>query len=135
MKKHTLPSLIAGLVNHPYDSNPDYFARINFFYTSPDRRLGMYYWEAPVGQVTLRYEQFDEMIVILDGILEISNQTGRQHFEKNDCLEITRTDGELVFQVLEEVKAVGFVFPIDSQEFKNIAKLMNWKTEDAFDIS
>lgn len=128
MKKHTPAALRAELVNHPYSSNPDYFSRINFFHFSPDRQLASYYWEAPPGIIPLHYEQFDELIFLLEGQLEIRSASGTQSFGPGDVLEISRTDGVLEFRIATTVKAIGYVYPVDEQEYQNIAHLMQGRS-------
>lgn len=125
MKKHTRETMLEGLVVHPYETNPDYFARINFFHFSPDGNLATYFWEAPVGEVQLKFERFDEMIFVLAGKLEVTKSGHRSIFRAGDALEISREDGALLFRVLQEVQAVGYVYPLDEVEKNNIEALMN----------
>ena len=129
MKKISKEILVSGLVQHPYDSNPDYFTRINFFHETPDKLVLSYYWEAPVGSVAMTFDQFDELIFILEGVLEIQSGAKKETFRKHDCLEISKHDGELIFNVLEGVKAFGYIYPADETEYQNILNLMKQNTE------
>lgn len=125
MRKVTKKSLINGLVNHPYESNPHYFSRINFFEMSPDKQLLSYYWEAPEGSVSMIFNQFMEMIIILEGVLEVESKTFKTTLKASDCVSISGDDGEITFTILEEVKAFGYVYPVDENEYQNIQNLMN----------
>ena len=125
MRKITKESLVDGLVIHPYESNPQYFSRINFYKMSPDKKLLSYYWEAPEGNVSITFDQFDELIIILDGVLEVQSASSKITLEALDCLSISRDDGAITFNILEEVKAFGYVYPTDENEYQNIVNLMN----------
>ena len=56
-----------NLIDHPYDSNPDYHAKINFLYFSDDGKVMSAYYEAPVGSFKLSYTEFDEINYVIEG--------------------------------------------------------------------
>ncbi|KPJ88375.1 MAG: hypothetical protein AMS17_05750 [Spirochaetes bacterium DG_61] len=58
-------------VNHPYDSNPDYTAKINTFYYSKDEKLIAGYWEAPEGWFDAEIEEQNEINYVIEGEIDL----------------------------------------------------------------
>ncbi|UCB47199.1 MAG: hypothetical protein JSV25_07255 [Spirochaetota bacterium] len=61
-------------VNHPYDSNPDYIAKVNFFYVSQDKKLIAGYLEAPEVWFEAETKGFNEINYIVDGEIEFVSE-------------------------------------------------------------
>jgi len=63
--------LIRGMVDHPYGSNVDLIAKVNFFYFSEDRKLAMAYYESPPSWFDVEVKGFDEIDYILEGEVDL----------------------------------------------------------------
>lgn len=124
MRKISYESLVSGLVIHPYENHPDYFSRIHFFHVSPDRKVVTYYWEAPEGSFSVNFKQFNEVIILEEGVLEMTSGTSREILRKHDCIEISKEDGLVEFKIIKKVNAFGHLYPVDEQEYENILSLM-----------
>ena len=59
-----------NLVDHPYDSNPDYLAKVNLFYVSQDKKFIAGYWEAPEGWFEEEIKGFNEINYVVEGEIE-----------------------------------------------------------------
>lgn len=124
MKKYAYEELISGLVTHPYEDHPDYFSKIHFFHISPDRKVVTYYWEAPKGAFSVKFNQFNELIIMEEGVLQMISEATQKVLGKHDCIELSKEDGKVEFLVIEEVKAFGHLYPVDEHEYANIISLM-----------
>jgi len=109
-------SLIKGLVNHPYDTNPQYFAKVNTFYYSPDRKFAAGYWEAPEGWFDIIIEGFNEIDYIIDGEIEAisEDKTKKVIARQGDCFLIKNGD-RFRWKVNKFTKAVFFIYPLTKE--------------------
>lgn len=115
--------LINNLVNHPYKSNPEYFAKINFLYLSDDKKVMSAYWEAPKGWFDNEYNGFDEINYIIDGEIELIFKDKSFTVKKGDCFLIKK--GENVkFKIKKNSKTFLFIYPTDKKVMKDIRKMI-----------
>jgi uncharacterized cupin superfamily protein len=112
------------MINHPYESNPDYFAKINFFHFSNDAKLMAAYWEAPVGWFNWEYDGFYEIDYIIDGEIELVSEDETIIVKKGDCF-LTEDGERIMFKIKKFTKALIFVYPINEIIMKEIKKLIS----------
>jgi len=114
--------LIKNLVNHPYESNPEYFAKVNMFYYSQDGKFAAGYWEAPQGWFDAVVEGFNEIDFIIEGEIEaISKDENRTVVVKpGDCFLIKNGD-KFKWKISKFTKAVFFLYPL-TEELRDFFK-------------
>ena len=112
-------NLIKNLVNHPYDSNPEYFAKVNIFYYSPDGKFAAGYWEAPKGWFNAEIEGFSEIDFIIEGEIEAvsEDKTKTVVAKQGDCFLIENGD-RFLWKINNKTKAVFFIYPL-TEKIKN----------------
>jgi ethanolamine utilization protein EutQ (cupin superfamily) len=110
--------LITGMVDHPYESNVDLIAKVNFFYFSEDRKLAMAYYESPPGWFDVEVKGFDEIDYILEGEVDLISDGKSLTAEKGDCFLIQDGD-KFRWQMTKYSKMVFFIYPL-TQEIEEL---------------
>ena len=123
MEKINKTSFTEGLITHSYDSNPDFFSKINFFFFSEDKKLVSAYWEAPEGKFTFTYDTFDEVNYILEGELKIKSNSQVDDFKTGDCF-ILRKGESVEFTVIKRVISILFIYPVNKKAFDDIKNMI-----------
>jgi len=105
-----------GLVNHPYDTNLQYFAKVNIFYKSHDRKFTAGYWEAPEGWFDATIIGFNEIDFIIEGEIEAisEDKIKKVTARKGDCFLIKNGD-RFRWQINKFTKAVFFIYPLTEE--------------------
>jgi uncharacterized cupin superfamily protein len=112
-----------NLITHPYDSNPDYFAKINFLYFSDDGKLMSAYWEAPVGCFDTYYSEFDEINYVIEGELEITVDGETINIKKGGCFFLKKGD-QPKFNIIKPTRTFLFIYPAGEEVMKDITKMI-----------
>jgi ethanolamine utilization protein EutQ (cupin superfamily) len=96
--------LIKDTVNHPYDSNPEYVAKIHTFYYSKDEKLIAGYWEAPEGWFDAEIEEQNEINYVIEGEIDIICGDKIITAKKGDCFLVEKRPAPLINStILEEM--------------------------------
>ncbi len=122
MKKIDQKSLEDNLVDHPYDSNPDYFAKIAFLYFSPDKKVVSFYWEAPVGNFDYKCVA-DEILYIIEGEVELVSTSKSLTIKKGELYSAKDGD-KLKFIIKKSVKSFGFMYPANKESIEEIEEMI-----------
>lgn len=128
MKVITKDELIQKLVDHPYETNPDLVARVNFFYFSPDQKLAVAYYESPPGWFDVEVDGFNEIDYILEGEVELISKNVRLLAQKGDCFQIQHGD-KFRWQMNKESRMLFFIYPLTRQIQELIASFYNRKLD------
>lgn len=129
MRIITKKSLISALFDHPYVNNPDYHAAMSVVYISPDNKLLIGYWHAPVGQVKLEYGMNVENIYLIEGAMSLQGEDGE--IIKGNSGDLLQCGGQcerLECIIHENVKALFIVYPQTEDE---IAFVRNMESTNA----
>lgn len=111
MKVISRQELIREMVDHPYDSNPDLTAKVNFFFFSKDRKMAMAYYESPQGWFDVEIEGFEEIDYVLEGEVRLSSATETLTARAGDCFLIQDGD-RFRWEMVKPSKMVFFIYPI-----------------------
>lgn len=114
MKVFTRDELVNGLVDHPYDTNPDLVARVNFFYFSKDHKMAMAYYESPPGWFDVEVNGFDEIDAVLEGEVELISDEATLLAKAGDCFLIQDGD-KFRWQMTSASKMIFFIYPLTRQ--------------------
>ena len=102
-----------NVVNHPYDSNPDYFAKVNMFYYSEDNKFAVGYWEAPVGWFNATIKGFNELDLIIEGEIEaVSEDKAKTVIVKKGDIFTIEDGDRFLWKVNQPTKAMFFIYPL-----------------------
>jgi ethanolamine utilization protein EutQ (cupin superfamily) len=118
-----------NLLIHPYDSNPDYFSKINPFYFSEDKKFIIAYYEGNIGSFDIVINEFNQFNYILEGELEITSKKKIFNLKTGDCFLIENSD-RLKYRIKKNVRILLFIYPstLSVLEFlKNLNKEKNIK--------
>jgi ethanolamine utilization protein EutQ (cupin superfamily) len=118
MKLFSKDELIAGLKDHPYDTNPDFTARVNYFYFSPDGKMLMAYYESPIGWFDAEINGFEEIDYVLEGLVRLSSKNGTLTAKAGDCFLIQNGD-RIRWEMVKPSRMIFFLYPVtgEIQEF------------------
>jgi ethanolamine utilization protein EutQ (cupin superfamily) len=111
-------------VNHPYESNPDYNAKINTFYYSDDEKLIAGYWEAPEGWFEAQIEEQNEINYVIDGEIDIICGEKKITAKKGDCF-LVESGEKLKWVIKKHIKTIYFIYPANEEIagfFKDLEK-------------
>ena len=111
MKVITREELINGMVDHPYDNNPELIAKVNFFYFSDDGKLAIAYYESPPGWFDVEVEGFTEIDYVLEGEVELITNSVSIKAEAGDCFQIQDGD-KFRWKMNEFSRMLFFIYPI-----------------------
>lgn len=108
--------LINGLIIHPYDSNREYFSKINIFYYSQDKKFAAGYWEAPIGWFDSVTKGFDEINYIIEGEIEAlsEDKTKKIIVKEGDCF-IVKNGDKLRWKIKKFTRTVFFIYPLTDE--------------------
>lgn len=107
--------LIDGMVDHPYESNVDLLARVNFFYYSEDRKLAVAYYESPAGWFDAEVNGFDEIDYVLEGEVELIKDDGEKvTVREGDCFLIQDGD-KFRWRMTKFSKMIFFIYPLTKE--------------------
>ena len=104
-------TLRQGLVDHPYDTNPELVAKVNFFYKSGDGKLTMAYYESPVGWFDVEVEGFDEIDYVLEGEVRLISETEELVAQSGDAFMIQDGD-RFRWQMVKPSRMIFFIYPL-----------------------
>ncbi len=99
------------MVDHPYDSNPDLLARVNFFYTSSDGKLTIAYYESPVGWHNVEVRGFEEIDYVLEGEVHLVSDTETVVAKTGDAFIIEDGD-KFRWHMAAPSRMIFFIYPI-----------------------
>ncbi|MEJ2302370.1 MAG: cupin domain-containing protein [Anaerolineales bacterium] len=114
MKVITRDELIQGMVDHPYDTNPDLVAKVNFFYFSKDRKMAMAYYESPPGWFDVEVSGFDEIDAILEGEVELISGEATLTAKQGDCFLVQDGD-KFRWRMTRDSKMIFFIYPLTKE--------------------
>lgn len=129
MKLFNSDFLKNNLLIHPYDSNPDYFSKINPFYFSADKKFIIAYYEGAVGWFEIEINDFNQFNYILEGELEITSNNKIFNLKTGDCFLIENSD-RLKYRIKKDIKILLYIYPSTSfvlEFLKNLNKESNTK--------
>lgn len=109
-------TLVRNMVIHPYDSNKDYFAKVNMFYYSEDGKFAAAYWEAPEGWFNAEVKGFNELDFVLEGEMKLISSDGKKSIfaKTGDCIILE--DGDKFSWILNKFsRVVFFIYPMNSE--------------------
>lgn len=114
MKVIRKDELINGMVDHPYESNIDLIAKVNFFYFSEDRKMAVAYYESHEGWFDVEVNGFDEIDYVLEGEVELITEVETVTVKEGDCFLIQDGD-KLRWRMTKFSKMVFFIYPITEE--------------------
>lgn len=114
MKVIRKDELINRMVDHPYESNIDLIAKVNFFYFSEDRKMAVAYYESPEGWFDVEVNGFDEIDYVLEGEVELITEVETVTVKEGDCFLIQDGD-KLRWRMTKFSKMVFFIYPITEE--------------------
>lgn len=114
MKIITQEDLVQGMVDHPYDTNPDLLARVNFFYFSQDRKLALAFYESPPGWFDVEVSGFEEIDYVLEGEVELISEAQTLTARAGDCFLIQDGD-KLRWRMTRDSRMIFFIYPLTRQ--------------------
>jgi ethanolamine utilization protein EutQ (cupin superfamily) len=114
MKVFRKDELVNGMVDHPYDSNIDLIAKVNFFYFSEDRKMAVAYYESPPGWFEVEVRGFDEIDYVMEGEVEIISNGEAVTVKEGDCFLIQNGDN-LHWRMTKYSKMIFFIYPLTDE--------------------
>jgi len=114
MKLISKDELVKGMVDHPYESNLDLTAKVNFFYLSKDRKMAVAYYESPPGWFDVEVNGFDEIDYILEGEVELISDAEVLTVKAGDCFLIQDGD-KLRWRMTKFSKMIFFIYPLTEE--------------------
>ncbi len=115
--------LTNSLVDHPYDSNPDYFAKVNIYYISQDKKFVAGYWEAPVGWFEAEIKGFNEINYVVEGEIEFVTENRSFTAKAGDCFLVENGD-RMKWQIKQALKTYFFIYPATKDLMNELKKMM-----------
>lgn len=106
--------LVNGMVDHPYQGNPELLAKVNFFYYSEDRKMGMAYYESPAGWFEVEVNGFDEIDYVLEGEVELTINGNTETVGEGDCFLIQDGD-KLHWRMTKFSRMIFFIYPLTEE--------------------
>jgi len=114
MRVFAKEELMKNMVDHPYETNPDFHAKVNFFFYSKDRKMVMAYYEAPEGWFDVEVKGFDEIDYVLEGEVELHSEGKTLTAKAGDCFLIQDGD-RFRWKMKKPSKMVFFLYPITEE--------------------
>ena len=115
MKVISKEEIMREMVDHPYESNTDLVAKVNFFYFSEDRKLAIAYYESPKGWFDAEVKGFDEIDYVLEGEVELIPESGeKMTVREGDCFLIQDGD-KFRWRMKKFSKMIFFIYPLTSE--------------------
>ena len=111
MKVISKPELISGMVDHPYDSNPELTAKVNFFFFSEDGEMAMAYYESQVGWFDADISGFEEIDYVLEGEVRLTSASESLTAKAGDCFLIQDGD-HFRWEMIKPSRMIFFIYPI-----------------------
>ncbi|MBN1264680.1 MAG: hypothetical protein JXA25_04255 [Anaerolineales bacterium] len=111
MKVFSKETLLKNMVEHPYDTNQDLVARVNFFFRSEDGRLTIAYYESPAGWFDVSVEGFSEIDYVLEGEVQLSSRSGKVVARKGEAFLIEDGDS-FRWHNVKPSKMLFFIYPV-----------------------
>ncbi len=106
-----------GAVDHPYEDNPGFIAKINTFFYSRDKKSVMGYWEAPVGWFTAEIGEQSELNYIVEGsieLIDLKTQEKKITAKKGDVFLVEPGD-DLKWVVTDPIRTIFFIYPASKE--------------------
>lgn len=125
--------LIEGMVDHPYDSNTDLIAKVNFFHFSEDGKLAVAYYESPPGWFDVEVKGFDEIDHVLEGEVELISDGEVVTAGEGDCFLIQDGD-KFRWRMTKFSKMIFFIYPI-TKEISELIDSFYRKPDQKRDLS
>lgn len=116
--------MVRDCVLHPYDSNPDFMAKINTFYYSKDKKFIGGYWEAPEGWFTGEMGEQSEINYVIEGEIDLVSNGRKITAKKGDCF-LVESKEKVKWMVKKPIKTVFFIYPAGKELanfFESLAK-------------
>ena len=119
--------LAGNAVDHPYEDNPGFIAKINTFFYSKDKKAISGYWEAPVGWFTAEITRQSELNYIIEGEIELFYiETGDKKIsaKKGDIFMVEAGD-KTKWVIKKPIKTIFFIYPCPGELtdfFENLGK-------------
>lgn len=123
MKVFSESNIINNLVDHPYDSNPDYLAKVNFYYVSQDKKFVAGYWEAPEGWFEAEIKGFYEINYVVEGEIELITKDRSLTAKAGDCFLVENGD-RMKWKIKQPIKTFFFIYPVTEDLMKELQKMM-----------
>lgn len=100
-------------VDHPYEDNPGFTAKINTFFYSGDKKAVAGYWEAPAGWFTAEITGQSELNYIIEGEIELFDiETGDKKISaKKGDVFLVETGDRIKWVVNKPIKTIFFIYP------------------------
>lgn len=115
--------LVDNLTDHPYETNPEYFAKVNIFYFSKDEKFTAGYWEAPVGWFSAVIDGFYEINYVVEGEVEFISKDKILTARKGDCFLVE--DGDKVrWNIKKFTRTFFFIYPATKVLVSELKKMM-----------
>jgi ethanolamine utilization protein EutQ (cupin superfamily) len=111
MKVFTWEELSRGMVDHPYETNPELLAKVNFFFFSADGQMAMAYYESPEGWFDVEVDGFEEIDYVLEGEVELLSAEQSLTARAGDCFLIQDGD-RFRWRMTKPSKMVFFIYPL-----------------------
>jgi uncharacterized cupin superfamily protein len=117
--------LSENAIDHPYEDNPGFIAKINTFFYSEDKKAVTGYWEAPVGWFNAEITEQSELNYIIEGDIELFDiVTGEKRIaaRKGDIFLVEAGD-KLKWVIKKPIKTIFFIYPCPEELvdfFKNL---------------
>jgi len=111
MRVFTKADLLQGMVDHPYDTNPELRANVNFFFFSKDRKLAVAYYESPTGWFDVVVDGFEEIDYVLEGEVVLESQENRLVAKAGDCFLIQDGD-RFRWRMTQPSRMIFFIYPV-----------------------
>jgi len=115
--------LKGNLIDHPYESNPDYHAKINFLYFSDDGKVMSAYYEAPVGFFKLSYTEFDEINYVIEGEVEITVDGETINVKEGGCFFLKKGE-KPTYNIIKPMRTFLFIYPAGKEVMTDIRKMI-----------
>lgn len=116
--------MVRDCVLHPYDSNPDFMAKINTFYYSKDKKFIGGYWEAPEGWFTGEMGEQSEINYVIEGEIDLVSNGRKITAKKGDCF-LVESEEKVKWVIKKPIKTVFFIYPAGKELanfFESLAK-------------
>jgi ethanolamine utilization protein EutQ (cupin superfamily) len=103
--------LVSAMVDHPYESNPELIAKVNFFFFSKDGKMAMAYYESPPGWFDADVRGFEEIDYVLEGEVRLTSTAESLTAKAGDCFLIQDGD-RFGWEMTKPSKMIFFIYPI-----------------------
>lgn len=127
MKFFNCETLKANTVDHPYEDNPGFIAKINTFFYSKNKKAIIGYWDVPVGWFNSEVKEFSELNYIIDGAIELYNiVTGDKEISaKTGDVFLIEPGDKLKWVIRKHTKTIFFIYPSTAEIIDYFENLRN----------